>query len=68
MQVAITTQFWRVVYTNGPIAQTSFQILMATTRNLLPAILAELQRINLQLLGMRSPRDNPLDDSLQVIV
>lgn len=62
LQVAVSSQSWRVIYTNGATAQTTFQMLAASTSDLTPAILAELQRINRQLTAMRSSYDNGLDE------
>lgn len=62
LEAAVTAQSWRIVYTNGATAQTKFQIIAASTSDLAPAILAELRRINLQLMGMRGPRDSSAND------
>lgn len=67
IEAAITAQFWQLIYTNGPIAQVQFQFSVFSTAEMSLAVLLELQRLNLQILGMRSPKDNAMDDTYQAL-
>jgi hypothetical protein len=58
IETVITAEFWQAVYINGPNAQTVCQIYGWSTPNMALALLRELRKINLQLLGLRSPKDS----------
>ena len=64
-KIPILSLFWQIVYTNGPVAQTQFEIVVSSSASEMAAVLSELQKHSFMLQRLADPY-NPKDDTFDV--
>lgn len=67
LMASITRRFWRVIFYNMAIAQTTFTMTVTGSASVEAALLWELQKMNFQLTSMRSIGDTPTNDVQQFL-
>lgn len=64
-KIPVLSLYWQVVYTNGPTAQTKFEIVLSASTSDMAAVLLELQRHSFMLQRLVDPY-KPQDDTFDV--
>jgi hypothetical protein len=65
LQASIFHLYWSVIYSNGPTAQTVFDLQISASSNDMLSIVLEVQRVNFNLNRLYNPY-SPKDDALNL--